>query len=91
MQVLNGLIWAWAETGEAAAEESEAREPASHPLADDPNALWIARWFSRDLPYGSDVLAENVLDPSHVGFSHHGILGNRYKVSRLAEPSSRAF
>ena len=56
------------------------RQPATHPLADDPRTVWIARWFSRSLPYGADVLAENVLDPSHVGFSHHGILGNRNTV-----------
>lgn len=32
------------------------------------------------MPYGQDVLLENVLDPSHVPFSHHGVIGNRNKV-----------
>ena len=32
--------------------------------------------FMRDLPYSIDILAENVLDPSHVPFSHHGMMGN---------------
>ena len=31
-----------------------------------------------DLPYGWDFLVENLMDPSHVAFSHHGILGKRY-------------
>jgi phenylpropionate dioxygenase-like ring-hydroxylating dioxygenase large terminal subunit len=26
---------------------------------------------------GWDVLAENLLDPSHVNFSHHGVIGTR--------------
>ena len=34
----------------------------------------------REMPYGHDILLENVLDPSHVPFSHHGVIGNRNKV-----------
>ena len=30
-----------------------------------------------DLPYSWDFLVENLMDPSHVAFSHHGILGKR--------------
>lgn len=32
------------------------------------------------MPFGQDILLENVLDPSHVPFSHHGVIGNRNKV-----------
>ena len=32
---------------------------------------------SADLPYSWDFLVENLMDPSHVAFSHHGILGKR--------------
>ena len=80
LQVANGLVWVWADAGPEAGRESGLRQPATHPLADDPRAVWIAHWFSRSLPYSADVLAENVLDPSHVYFSHHGILGNRKTV-----------
>ena len=34
--------------------------------------------LSADLPYSWDFLVENLMDPSHVAFSHHGILGKRY-------------
>ena len=34
----------------------------------------------REMPFGQDILLENVLDPSHVPFSHHGVIGNRDKV-----------
>lgn len=37
----------------------------------------------REMPFGHDILLENLLDPSHVPFSHHGIIGDRNKV----EPS----
>jgi phenylpropionate dioxygenase-like ring-hydroxylating dioxygenase large terminal subunit len=35
------------------------------------------RPYVRDFPYAWDVLAENLLDPSHVNWSHHGVIGNR--------------
>jgi phenylpropionate dioxygenase-like ring-hydroxylating dioxygenase large terminal subunit len=31
----------------------------------------------RDLPYSYDFLVENLIDPSHVNFSHNGVIGNR--------------
>ena len=34
-----------------------------------------ASWFMREVPYSWQMLAENVSDPSHVPFSHHGVLG----------------
>lgn len=34
----------------------------------------MPRRACRDLPYGFDFLTENVIDPAHVSFSHHGIL-----------------
>jgi phenylpropionate dioxygenase-like ring-hydroxylating dioxygenase large terminal subunit len=33
--------------------------------------------FTRDLPYGYDTLLENIVDPSHVPFAHHGLQGTR--------------
>ena len=35
----------------------------------------------RELPYGFEVLIENVLDPAHVPFAHHGSIGNRNDVA----------
>ena len=31
--------------------------------------------FMRELPYGYDVLLENIMDPAHVDFAHHGVPG----------------
>ena len=34
--------------------------------------------YTRDLPYDYASLVENVCDPSHVPFSHHGVMGDRW-------------
>jgi len=36
--------------------------------------------FHRDLPYDWSTMVENVADPAHVAFAHHGVQGNRDKV-----------
>ena len=42
--------------------------------------------FMRELPYGQDVLLENLVDPSHVEYAHHGVFGGRDKhlISRMS-------
>ncbi len=37
----------------------------------------IVRHYTRDLPYDYTALVENLLDPDHVPWSHHGVIGNR--------------
>lgn len=39
----------------------------------------IDEWevFSRELPYSFDIAMENFMDPSHIPFAHHALLGNR--------------
>lgn len=33
--------------------------------------------MTRDLEYGWDTLIENVVDPAHVPFAHHGVQAQR--------------
>jgi len=33
--------------------------------------------YTRDLPYGWDSLVENLIDPAHIAFAHHGLQGKR--------------
>lgn len=35
--------------------------------------MTISPVFMKELPYPFDYMLENVLDPSHVPFAHHGI------------------
>lgn len=39
--------------------------------------------YYRELPYGWEVLAENLMDPSHLPFAHHGVLNRRYTLKQL--------
>lgn len=38
---------------------------------------WLCIDTFRDLPYDALTLLENVLDPTHVPYTHHGTVGNR--------------
>ena len=72
----DGLLWVWGEGGPGAAAEAASTPAVAPEELDDPSAsLYLSPWFMRDVPYGADTLVENVLDPSHVPFSHHGTIG----------------
>ncbi len=44
---------------------------------------WICLNTFRDLPYDAITLLENVIDPSHVPFTHHKNVGNRSNASTV--------
>jgi phenylpropionate dioxygenase-like ring-hydroxylating dioxygenase large terminal subunit len=50
--------------------------PIIEPLEESPDG-WICLNTFRDLPYDALTLLENVLDASHVPFTHHRSVGNR--------------
>lgn len=91
-QVLHRLLWVWPETGSNAYLEAMSKEATVMPdLLQEEHVAYAIPWFMRELPYGHDVLIENLLDPAHVPFAHHGVSGggNRYQVplSILGQPS----
>ncbi len=50
--------------------------PLVEPI-EDGSSDWVLLNIARDLPYDALTLLENVLDPSHVPFTHHKSVGNR--------------
>ena len=70
-------MWIWPDSSSDAFEEAKA---SSIPLPDD-IAQYLERiasegdriGFIRTVPYDYEVLVENVLDPAHLPFSHHGV------------------
>jgi phenylpropionate dioxygenase-like ring-hydroxylating dioxygenase large terminal subunit len=74
------LLWVWADADSA---ELAANTPL--PLSPQIDASKGFVWSSivRDLEYDWHTLVENVADPSHVAFAHHGIQGNREKATSL--------
>lgn len=70
----NDLLWVWmnAETPELA---TKTELPLSPQIDASKGFIWSS--MVRDLAYDWQTLIENVADPSHVPFAHHGIQGNR--------------
>jgi phenylpropionate dioxygenase-like ring-hydroxylating dioxygenase large terminal subunit len=76
----NDLLWVWADANSA---ELAANTPL--PLSPQVDASKGFVWSSmvRDLEYDWQTLIENVADPSHVAFAHHGIQGDREKATPI--------
>ena len=74
---VNDLLWVWADSR---SPELAASTPL--PLSPKIDASKGFVWSSmvRDLEYDWQTLIENVADPSHVPFAHHGVQGNREKA-----------
>lgn len=73
----NDLLWVWLD-----ANSQELADQTPLPLSPQIDASKGFVWssFVRDLAYDWQTLVENVADPSHVPFSHHGVQGNRDKA-----------
>ena len=70
--VEKGMLWAWLWSDDPL---SVAGIPEAHPECMARG--WAGSPYMRDLPYGWDTLLENLLDPAHVPFAHHGLQGTR--------------
>ncbi|MBH8552728.1 Rieske 2Fe-2S domain-containing protein [Nostocaceae cyanobacterium CENA357] len=74
------LLWVWPDTK---SREQAANTPL--PLSPQVDATKGFVWssFARDLEYDWQTLVENVADPSHVPFSHHGVQGERKQAKPI--------
>ena len=61
----------------------QTRIPLIEPLEDEGTEDWVVLDTFRDLPYDALTLLENVLDASHIPYTHHKTVGNRANVSPL--------
>lgn len=85
-----GIIWFWPDSRPESKNIAETKLPPSIPALADP--AFYDELSSRDLPYGYEQLIENLMDPAHVPFAHHGLQGNRnmarplnYKVEKVVK------
>ncbi|MBD2437058.1 Rieske 2Fe-2S domain-containing protein [Nostoc sp. FACHB-110] len=71
------LLWVWPD---AKSSQQAANTPL--PLSANVDATKGFVWssFVRDLEYDWQTLVENVADPSHVPFAHHGVQGDRQQA-----------
>ncbi|MBD2293467.1 Rieske 2Fe-2S domain-containing protein [Anabaena sphaerica FACHB-251] len=70
----NDLLWVWPDAKTA---EQAATTPLPLSPQIDANKGFVWSSYVRDLEYDWQTLIENVADPSHVPFSHHGVQGKR--------------
>ena len=54
--------------------------PIIEPMEQDADA-WVCLNIFRDLPYDALTLLENVIDASHIPYTHHKTVGNRSNVA----------
>ncbi|KAG2437791.1 hypothetical protein HXX76_005411 [Chlamydomonas incerta] len=83
-QVAHGLLWVLPDSSAAGWEKANTVPVTAIPelLAPGGSAngkSQFGNWYCRDMPIRFDILAENLLDPAHLPFAHHGVMGNRNK------------
>jgi pheophorbide a oxygenase len=67
-----GMVFVWADP-ETANLGQLIPLPTFPLLKDTIETKGESQWFMRDLPYGYELLGENLLDLSHLPFSHHSV------------------
>ncbi|XP_076892803.1 protochlorophyllide-dependent translocon component 52, chloroplastic-like [Bidens hawaiensis] len=70
--VQNGIVWFWPNTDSQYKDIITKKKPPYIPELDDPS--YLVQMFTRDIPYGYEVLVENLMDPSHVPYTHLGLM-----------------
>jgi phenylpropionate dioxygenase-like ring-hydroxylating dioxygenase large terminal subunit len=79
-QEANGLLWVWPD---AASVEIASSQPLPLSPQVDTSRGFVWSSMVRDLEYDWQTLVENVSDPSHVQFAHHGVQGNRERAKPI--------
>lgn len=80
-----GLLFVW--TGVAA--DADAEQLPLVPLLEDDPESWTVQDTFRDLPMDALTLLENVLDVSHVPFTHHRTVGRRSNAAPVLAEITR--
>jgi phenylpropionate dioxygenase-like ring-hydroxylating dioxygenase large terminal subunit len=71
------ILWVWPDEKTSAMAENTPL-PLSPQIDAAKGFVWSN--YIRDVEYDWQTLIENVADPSHVPFAHHGVQGNREKA-----------
>ena len=76
--IAQGLLFVYPGIKENAAKTPV---PIIEPMEEDDD--WVCLNIFRDLPYDALTLLENVIDASHIPYTHHKTVGNRSNVAPL--------
>lgn len=78
--VQNDMLWFWPNSDPQYKDILVKKKPPYIPELDDPSFTKLIS--NRDLPYGYEVLTENLMDPAHVPYAHYGIMGRQQPKNR---------
>uniref|UniRef100_J3LTX1 Pheophorbide a oxygenase domain-containing protein n=1 Tax=Oryza brachyantha TaxID=4533 RepID=J3LTX1_ORYBR len=70
--VQNSILWFYPRSEPEHSDVLQRKRPPYIPELDDPS--FVGGYGVRDLPYGYDVLLENLNDPAHVPYAHKGLM-----------------
>ncbi|CAN1853808.1 Protochlorophyllide-dependent translocon component 52, chloroplastic [Linum perenne] len=70
--VHHNMVWFWPNSDPQYKDIFETNKPPFLPELDDPSFTTV--YGNRDLPYGYDVMVENLMDPAHITYAHYGML-----------------
>ncbi|GAB4856130.1 hypothetical protein Ancab_024770 [Ancistrocladus abbreviatus] len=76
----NGIVWFWPNSDPQYKDIITVKQPPYIPELDDPS--YTKMMGTRDIPYGYEVLIENLMDPAHVPYAHYGIMRVRSDKNR---------
>ncbi|KAF8403964.1 hypothetical protein HHK36_012072 [Tetracentron sinense] len=68
----NNIVWFWPSTDPQYKDILMKKKPPYISELDDPSFSGLMG--AREIPYGYEVLVENLMDPSHVPYAHYGIM-----------------
>ncbi|CAN0853414.1 Protochlorophyllide-dependent translocon component 52, chloroplastic [Linum grandiflorum] len=70
--VHHDIVWFWPNSDPQYKDIIQTKKPPFIPELDDPSFTTVTG--SRDLPYGYEVLLENLMDPAHLPYAHYGLI-----------------
>ncbi|KAI8573036.1 hypothetical protein RHMOL_Rhmol01G0247800 [Rhododendron molle] len=70
--VQNDIVWFWPNSDPQHRDILAKQKPPCMPELDDPS--YTKSMGNREIPYGYEVLIENLMDPAHVPYAHYGIM-----------------
>ena len=68
-----GMLWVWMDPSSAESLGESIQLPIDQFLRKCYDKMGSGMCFMRDLPYGMEILGENLLDLSHLPFAHHSV------------------
>ncbi|KAM1340986.1 hypothetical protein ACFX2F_005492 [Malus domestica] len=85
--VQNGIVWFWPNSDPQYKDVLAEKKPPYIPELDDPS--YSGPMGNREIPYGYEVLIENLMDPAHVPYAHYGIMQMRQPKEKADREGGR--